>query len=305
MRCAAMMPRMSFFCSGLAARRGGGRGAGRGGRRALAAGVAVDLVVVADVEDVLVPLGRGGEGGHPDVVGAAVARPADHPRLLAVQPGHAGEAGGDRGGRGEGGEHGGRAQCGVGEGAGRHRPAAGRDDELDRPRLHRAPEELQRDRHAAAAAVGVAGAEQGSVTRRPARPQHRSLTTAPRSMSGRLVDAMRSSSMSSARAARRRRPARPRSPAPARARGASARASAQSTPPRPRLRSRSMTATRDGPREEAREVGSSGNGRNMRTRSEPTRSPRARAASTHRVHGGGRWCPSRPRRSRSRASSRR
>src|SRR5665648_270054 len=58
---------------GLAARGRGRLGAARRGAAALPPGVSVDLVVVADVQDIFVALGGGGERRQADVVGAAVA----------------------------------------------------------------------------------------------------------------------------------------------------------------------------------------------------------------------------------------
>src|SRR5665647_3176159 len=58
---------------GLAARGRGRLGAARRGAAALPPGVSVDLVVVADIQDIFVALGGGGERRQADVVGAAVA----------------------------------------------------------------------------------------------------------------------------------------------------------------------------------------------------------------------------------------
>ncbi len=148
-----------FLLDVLAVRRGGGRGAERCGRRALPAGVAVDLVVVTEVEDVLVALGGGREGRHADVVGAAVSRPAEDAGVLAVEARGVRETRGDRGGGGEGrGDHGCPVR-GVREGSGRHDRAARGDDELHGALGDRVAQEVEPDGHAAAAAVGVAGAQ--------------------------------------------------------------------------------------------------------------------------------------------------
>ena len=62
----------------------GGRDRRRWSRGAsLAAGVAVDFVVVADVDHVLVALRRGGERGHSDVERAAITENLDTADMFA------------------------------------------------------------------------------------------------------------------------------------------------------------------------------------------------------------------------------
>ncbi len=149
-----------FLGLGLAARRRARPGAARRGAAALAAGVAVDLVVVADVQDILVALGRGGERRQADVVGAAVAGPADRRLGLSVLPSHAGDAGRHGGGAGEGGFDGRHAVGAGGEGPGRDGGAAGRHDQRRCRRAERLVEPLQAHRHPAAGAVRAVRAQE-------------------------------------------------------------------------------------------------------------------------------------------------
>ena len=155
-RCAAMIAMMSFLGSALPDGVVVGPRAERRGAAALPARVAVDLVVVADVDDVLVALGCRREGGEPDVVGAAVAGPADGGVRLVVEVVHAAHAG--RHGRGAGERRGDRGHPvgAVGERARCGDRAARRHDQREHAAAQRLVEPLQPERHAAAGAGAVA-----------------------------------------------------------------------------------------------------------------------------------------------------
>ncbi len=100
----------------------------RSGRGALDAGVHVGLVVVADVEDVVIALGRGAERLDPDVERSAVAGPGDDLGLGVADHFQAGlDAGGRRGGGLERAVINGDAQTGIGERPVDDGPAAGRN----------------------------------------------------------------------------------------------------------------------------------------------------------------------------------
>ena len=155
-----------FLALGFSARSRARHCALRSRARALPAGVAVDLVVVADVEDVLVPLGRGGDRRHADVVCSAVTRPADGRVIFAIELVDDGDAGRvcrrareRRGGR--------RHAVSARRKCSRRDDSAARWNHHVRPDLgHRFVEPLEADRHSASGAVRVAGPEEHVHVRR-------------------------------------------------------------------------------------------------------------------------------------------
>ena len=153
-----MMRGRSLGFSRLPGPRGGGPRARGREPAALRAGVHVRLVVVAQVDEVVVALGRAGERLDADVAGAAVARHREH-RHLVVAPGRA-QPGGEAGGRGRG-----RRERDVDPRdldrrgrihAAEHREAA-RRHRHDHAAVERLGDRAQADADAAAGAGAVAG----------------------------------------------------------------------------------------------------------------------------------------------------
>ncbi len=161
-----MISMMSFFSSVLPRRRRGGPGSHRRRRTALSAGIAVYLVVVTDIDQVFVALGRRRQGRHADVVGAAVPSPAEYLLALrarcAVEVVDRGHTAGECGRRSEGRGDDRHVVAGRRKGPGSDNAAAGRYHQHVLFTRQRPPQHGQADTHPATTAIGIARTQQAA-----------------------------------------------------------------------------------------------------------------------------------------------